>query len=143
MWQIQIYEDPSGSAPFERFVNQLDPYLQRTLYAAIQGYLQQQGPDLCKTEWCKNLKQGLYEFRIRRDLKTICRAQGVPMPPNPGPEAKVLLRIFFTTNGQSIVLLLSGYDKARSSSNKAQNNAIKQARKYLKAYKAEQTGHRK
>jgi hypothetical protein len=47
--------------------------------------------------------------------------------------AKILLRVFFCTSGRRILLLLSGYDKARDSSGNRQE--IDKARKLLTAHR--------
>lgn len=46
----------------------------------------------------------------------------------------VLLRLFFCTSGRKIILLLSGYDKAKSPGNRRQDREIAKARKLLTAH---------
>jgi hypothetical protein len=76
-----------------------------------------------KTEYGKALGEGLYEFRIRWTAAA--------------PE-EIVLRAFFGTGGRKIILLLSGYDKARHSSDRWQQREIAEARRYLAAYRERQ-----
>ena len=52
-------------------------------------------------------------------------------------EAAILLRIFFTTYGPGVLLLLSGYDKKRDPSSRRQQEEIRRARPMVaKAHEA-------
>lgn len=46
----------------------------------------------------------------------------------------VLLRLFFCTSGRKIILLLSGYDKAKNPGDRRQDKEIAKARKLLIAH---------
>ena len=135
-WTIE-YE---GSA-FDRFFDLLDEYQQAVLTAAIEHVLAEHGIDICAGEWGKSLKEGLYEFRVKKSLQAILDGVGVPIPPGLQANAHrtVLLRVFCTFHGQKIVLLLGGYDKKKDPSEKRQAREIKRARKALKRWKREIT----
>jgi putative component of toxin-antitoxin plasmid stabilization module len=45
-----------------------------------------------------------------------------------------MLRVFFCTSGRKIILLLSGYDKARDPGKTRQDREIARARKLLTAH---------
>ena len=47
-------------------------------------------------------------------------------------------RAFFCTAGRKIILLLSGYDKARHPSDRWRQREIAEARRYLAAYRERQ-----
>ncbi|MGA7912509.1 MAG: hypothetical protein WCC30_13335 [Candidatus Dormiibacterota bacterium] len=93
------------------------------------------GTDVCETEWGKNLGDGLYEFRIRHPAGAIQRMfpptkairKLLGKVPDSDKDAQVLLRIFFTTYGSGVILLLSGYDKGRDPSSARQRAEIKKA----------------
>lgn len=49
-----------------------------------------------------------------------------------------MLRVFFCTAGRKVILLLSGYDKARDAGGRRQQREIVRARKLLRAYRESQ-----
>jgi hypothetical protein len=130
-WTLQIYERPDGACPYARFLAELDPYRRAVLDVAVRTFLGRQGHNVCDTEWGTALGKGLYEFRVRRTLATICREAGAEVPAGVSPDQKVLLRVFFAVEGAKIVLLLSGYDKGADPTAKRQDKEIKLARKLL------------
>ena len=124
-------------ARFERFFVQLPEYEQAVLEAALVNVLGVLGKDTCRSEWCKPLKGGLYEFRVRRSLHSILSEAGKSLPEDlrGGVDRRVLLRVFCTFHGDRIVLLLGGYDKKRDPSPKRQNREIRAARRELKKWR--------
>ena len=136
-WDIR-FADIEGKEPARDWLEELtgkDLPKQLAAIAAIERVLATQGTDVCKGEWGKNFGKGLYEFRIRHDAETIAR-----MFPKPGEavvtetaraEARILLRIFFTTSGRQIILLVSAYDKGRDPSARRQQAEIERARKLI------------
>lgn len=130
-WTIELSDDGN----FERFFKRLDDVDQAIVRAAIENVLRPLGNEICSTEWGKNLGQGLYEFRIRRNLETILQEYG----PEGSAEAvsprslkrRPLIRVFCTFHGDKIVLLLGGYNKSKDPSKHRQNREIKRARKTL------------
>ena len=101
--------------------------------AAIERVLKPQGVDVCESEWGKNLGSGLYEFRIRHPAQTIKNM--FPLPRDAAGEGdvrkepiKILLRVFFTTYGREVILLLAGFDKGKSPSPRQQQGQIAAAR---------------
>ena len=92
-----------------------------------------------KTEYGKALGEGLYEFRIRWTAAEIShKVTGLPAADIGGAPEEILLRAFFSTAGRKIILLLSGYDKARHSSDRWQQREIAEARRSLAAYRERQ-----
>lgn len=125
--------------PFDEFYNGLEEYKQAVLRAAVETVLQEHGIDICSSGWGKSLGEGLYEFRVRKSLKSILSAANLEVPDSfAAPDRTVLLRVFCTFHGKRIVLLLNGYDKERDSSAKRQNREIAAARKQMKAWKEQQ-----
>jgi hypothetical protein len=133
-----VYERPNGTCPYLTFRSGLDPYQRIVLDTAVETFLRRQGHNVCGTEWGKALRQGLYEFRIRRSLATICHEAGIDVPPGTHPDRRLLLRVFFAVEGDRIVLLLSGYDKGADPSERRQGKEITYARTLLKEHKQTQ-----
>jgi hypothetical protein len=134
-WTLEVFERGDGSVPYASFVRTLDPYRRLVLDAAVAGFLGRQGHNVCGTEWGKALGAGLYEFRVRRSLATICQEAGIVAPEAANADQRVLLRVFFAVEGAKIVLLLSGYDKGADPSGRRQDKEIKLARKLLGEHK--------
>lgn len=96
--------------------------------------LARRGPAVVETEFGKVLGGGLYEFRLRWSAEEVRRkVEGVSADGAARPE-KILLRVFFCTSGGKIILLLSGYDKAKDPGQRRQGREITQARKLLAAH---------
>lgn len=130
-WQVTQVE------AFERSFSKLRPYEQAVLTAAIEKVLAALGVAVCATEWGKALGHGLYEFRIRKSLKTITEQFGPAdderLPP--GSARPVLIRVFFTVYGDRVVLLLGVYDKGNDTSAKRQRREITRARQELEDFR--------
>jgi hypothetical protein len=97
------------------------------------------GIDVVKTEYGKALGEGLYEFRIRWTAAEIShKVSGLPAADVGEAPEESCCEFFFGTAGRKIILLLSGYDKARHSSDRWQQREIAEARRYLAAYRERQ-----
>ena len=131
-WTLAVYQRPDGTMPYVTFNESLGLAQRAALDLAVNLILKRQGHNVCSSEWGKNLGAGLYEFRVRRSLRTICREAGVELPQVSDQDSKVLLRVFFAVEGAKIVLLLCGYDKGADVSAKRQDKEIQRARKLLK-----------
>lgn len=137
-WKVRYYRDlESGDEPAREWMNSLvprDEVKRLAALAAIECVLKVHGTDVCETEWGKNFGRGLYEFRIRHPAGVIQkmfppkRAIQKLIGQNDDASANVLLRIYFTTYGSGVILLLSGYDKGRDSSAQRQRAETKKAR---------------
>lgn len=123
-WTLQVWQSPSGRAPFQVWYEKLNDHDQAVVEVALTKILQRFGQDIVSTEWGKPLGGGLYEFRIRRHL----RSNGAKHHP-------VLFRIFCTFYGKKIVLLFQGYDKGKDPSRKRQEREVRTARKYLRQWR--------
>jgi hypothetical protein len=152
-WDIEFYADDDGTEPVRDWLNskQMEGPKQRAAIAAIEQILGTYGTDVCKTEWGKHLSDGLYELRIRHTAEEIARMfgeqgerDGTDDPAQPtedeedetGPDrskGEILLRVYFTTQGRKLILLVAGYDKGRFGSGKREKRAIAQARQRVKA----------
>jgi hypothetical protein len=121
----------------------LSPQKQAAFTEAVRLVLRPRGPDVVETEYGKALSGGLYELRVRWTAAEIRhKVDGLP-PGDVGrrPE-KILLRVFFCTAGRKIILLMSGYDKAKDPSERRQKREIARARKLLTAYQEAQRRRR-
>jgi hypothetical protein len=87
-----------------------------------------------ETEFGKALGGGLYEFRLCWSAEEVANKAGAVLAEPIAETEAVLLRLFFCTSGRKIILLLSGYDKAKSPGNRRQNKEIAKARKLLTAH---------
>lgn len=130
-----MYETADGSCPYEAFLKTLDVYSFTVLDLAVRTFLARQGHNVCETEWGKSLGGGLYEFRVRRPLRTLCGLAGIEVPDGLDVDRKILLRVFFAVEGSRVVLLLGGYDQGEDPSDKRQNKEIKRARSLLTQHK--------
>lgn len=134
-WTLEIYERPDGSCPYGIFLKNLDPYSQLVLDICVEEVLGRQGHNICGTSWGAPLGGGLYEFRVRKSLNSLCKEVGLPVPRGFNQDAEILLRVFFAVEGFRVVLLVSGYDKGKDPTGKRQGREIKTARKLLKEHK--------
>ncbi len=134
-WKIEMWVD-GGRAVVRDWIDGLHPHQRAAVVAAIDVSLRRKGPDICQTEYGKQLGGGLFELRIRQDADTIRRKAGEPSRGE--PSGVVLLRIFCHAYGDRIVLLLHGYDKHAHSNQRRQNREIEAARKCLRSHRLEQ-----
>lgn len=136
-WSIEVFDGGN----FARFYSRLDEAERTVVEVAIEHVLAPLGIDICASEWGKNLGQGLFELRIRRDIETILRefgaAERVGKVPKRWRRKRVLIRVYCTFYGQRIVLLLGGYNKLRDPSRKQEQKEIRAARSVLSAWKRE------
>jgi hypothetical protein len=129
--------------PYADFLKDLDDYRFAVVDIAVRTFLARQGHNVCDTEWGKALRGGLYEFRIRRPLGTVCSLAGIDPPAGLDLESPVLLRVFFAVEGDRIVLLLGGYDKGSDSAKRRQDKEIRRARGVLAEHRLMQQEERK
>jgi hypothetical protein len=143
-WHVELCATSSGQEPFNAFLASLNPYQLVTLKTAVDVILARQGHNVCETEWGRSLGGGLYEFRVRRSLATICKEAGIDVPAAAPHGGQVLLRVFFAVYGNRIVLLLGGYDKGADTSPRRQQKEIHRARSLLKAHQRDRrSAHRR
>jgi hypothetical protein len=138
-WDVEFYADENGREPCREWAERLSPQKRAAFSAAIRLVLARRGLDVVKTEYGKAFGEGLYEFRIRWTAAEIShKVSGVHAADSGGAPEEILLRTFFCTAGRKIILLLSGYDKARHSSDRWQQREIAEARRCLAAYRGRQ-----
>lgn len=137
-WTIEFYADEHGREPCRVWMEKLGSVERIALETAIELVLAERGLDVCKTEYGKALGDGLYEFRLRWTAAEVRAKVGRVSDATAEKSGEILLRVFFCTSGQKIILLLSGYDKLRDSSSKRQQKEIGKARKLLTAHREAQ-----
>jgi hypothetical protein len=124
-YQLEFYEDASGDQPVLRWLREeLTLAKRKALGHAMNAVLQQLGLGVCGTEFGKQLGGGLFEFRLRRDLR---------IPDGAREEGgRILLRVFCHAHGDRLLLLVGGYDKGEHPSPRRQSAEIALARARLK-----------
>jgi len=136
-FSIDFYRDASGAKPVLDWLrNELEPYKSRALGVAIFHILQQEGIDVCRTEYGKNIGAGLFEFRLRHSAQEVLNNLGL-LPE--GEERKkseedVTLRVLCHAYGDKVVLLLAGYDKGNQPSKQREQKEIALAQKRLQDF---------
>jgi len=136
-WTLTYLELSDGSSPYATFLKRLNPYQRVVVTTAVETILATEGTAVCRTEWGKSLGGGLYEFRIRRSLRTIAGQTGASLPPEISADRPVLLRVFFTVRAGRVIVLLGGFDKQRRTSASWQDKQIRRARALLKQLRME------
>lgn len=146
-WDIEFYADERNSEPCLEWIRGLSRQKRAALETAIELVLARRGLDVVKTEFGKALGGGLYEFRLRWSAEEVAGKAGAVLAEPVAETEAILLRLFFCTSGRKIILLLSGYDKAKNPSNRRQDGEIAAARKLLTAHreaeKRAKAGHRR
>jgi|SRR5712691_246908 len=144
-WDVEFYADEQGREPCREWADDLSPQKRAAFIEAVRLVLARRVPGVVESEYGKALGGGLYELRVRWSAAEIRhKVQGLP-PDDVGkaPE-KIMLRVFFCTSGRKIILLMSGYDKARDASDRRQEREIAKARRLLRAHQeAEKRGSRR
>jgi hypothetical protein len=134
-WEVEFYADGSGREPCREWMGKLTAVKRIALEEAIRLVLVRRGLDVVETEFGKALGGGLYEFRLRWSADEVQRkVEGVAVS-SAGKAEKIMLRVFFCTSGRRIILLLSGYDKARDPGERRQGREIAGARRLLTAHR--------
>jgi hypothetical protein len=133
-WDIGFYADERGSEPCLEWIRGLSRQKRVALETAIELVLARRGLDVVETEFGKALGGGLYEFRLRWSAEEVANKAGAVLAEPVAETEAVLLRLFFCTSGRKIILLLSGYDKAKSPGKRRQDKEIAKARKLLTAH---------
>lgn len=140
-YRLEFYEDANGDSPVERWFEELSAVKAYALGSAMDGLLQQTGPDLAllRPQYCSSLGAGLYEFRLQDLSEELLRQLGKKVRPAllRGP-IKALFRVFFHPHGNRVLLLLGAYDKAKHPSRTYQDKQIELARKRLVDWQARQ-----
>jgi DNA-binding XRE family transcriptional regulator len=104
-YELEFYEDENGDVPVLRWLREeLTPTKRRALGHAMNEVLQLHGVGVCATKFGKQLGEGLFEFRLGRDLREIA-------PDGETDSGKILLRVFCHAHGNRLILLVGGYDK--------------------------------
>lgn len=141
---IEFFEADDGGSPVEQWMeSDLTDIELAALLAALEHVLSHRGIDVCRTEWGKQLGEGLFEFRIRHTAAEIERMFSEASDAQQAKKERLLLRVFCHAYGAKIILLLNGYDKGSDPSGKRQQREIALARKRLDEFRARQARERK
>jgi hypothetical protein len=134
-YTLEFYEGERGDAPVRRWLREeLTLAKRQALGYAMQIVLQRLGVAVCRTEFGKQLGGGLFEFRLRSDLRDRVRS---------GEEAgRFLFRVFCHAHGDRLILLLAAYDKGEDPSPRRQNAEIALARARLRDWQCRRAGTR-
>lgn len=132
-YEVEFYAEDGGRMPVRDWLLSLPPSQKRAVGQAINKILQRDGINVCGTEFGKQLRGGLFEFRVRASSADVLK----PGEPDTNPW-KMLVRIFCHAYGDKVVLLLAGYDKAKAPSARRQEAEIKLARARLKEWEQRQ-----
>lgn len=140
-YRVELYEDEQGRCPVHEWLTRDLRESEATILGmAMRHYLQELGPEVVRTRYGRALGQGLFEFRFDdtvdevlnrlkfRRKRKLARADSRAM----------LLRVFFAVHGESVVLLLGGYDKGRHPAKRRQQHEIQIARTRLARWKFRQ-----
>jgi hypothetical protein len=111
LYTLEFYEDERGHEPVLTWRRRLTSRKRRAIGVAMFEILQHQGPHVVGTNFGKALGGGVFEFRLDQDAAQVLMRKGKDARPQTGDPAKILLRVFCHAHGDSIVLLLGGYDK--------------------------------
>jgi hypothetical protein len=142
-WEVEFCADESGREPCREWMRKLTPLKRIALEEAIRIVLVRRGLDVVETEFGKALGGGLYEFRLRWSADEVRRKVEGVSAGSAGKAEKIMLRVFFCTSGRRIILLLSGYDKARDPGERRQGREIAGARRLLTAHRESERGRGK
>jgi hypothetical protein len=137
-WDIEFYADERGREPCCEWMQDLSTEKRVAIETAIELVLAERGLDVVKTEFGKALGRGLYEFRLRWSAEKVANKVGAVLVEPVAETEVILLRLFFCTSGRKIILLLSGYDKAKDPSDRRQDREIAEARKLFTAHQEAQ-----
>jgi hypothetical protein len=128
-YELEFYEDEDGDSPVLRWLREeLTPAKRRALGYAMNVVLQSLGVEVCGTEFGRQLGSGLFEFRLRRDLRELA-------PVGDSEAGRVLFRVFCHAHGNRLILLVGGYDKGAHPSARHQNAEIELARSRLRDWR--------
>lgn len=142
LWEIDFYETDDGRKPVLDWIkDDLTPTKRRAIGSAMRRVLQVHGPEVTKTSWGDTVAPGIREFRLRMAGKEVVNLEaeihGITVEEarerfDLDPSTDVLLRVFFTTRANKLILLLHGYDKGEDASKKRQQTEINEAKARLK-----------
>lgn len=128
---LEFYADADGDEPVLRWLREeLTATQRRAIGVALREILEVEGIGVCRGAYGKQLREGLFEFRLRHDAGEILRSLGKPARDEPQGE-RILLRVFCHAHGDRLVLLLGGYDKGTDPSKRRQQREIAEARRRL------------
>lgn len=153
IWTIEFYENDAGEKPVLDWITKdLSPTKRRALGTAMRRVLQEQGPEVRKSNWGDYIAEGIFEFRLRMSGKNVINLEaeihGITFEEarekfELDPSEALLLRVFCHAYGEKIVLLLHGYDKGEDPSTKRQQTEIAEAKTRLRKFKARQAAAEK
>lgn len=141
-YELEFYEDEHGYSPVATWLKNLPQDTKHAVGRAMQFVLQRHGIDVCNTRYGKQLKDGLFEFRLDDTINEIRHMSGQP-PLSKGGDEKLLVRIFCHAHGKKLILLLGGYDKLQHPSKPYQNQQIELAKARLTDWRESEKNKKK
>lgn len=136
MWTAEVFEAEDGTMPYEQFASSLSEFKFQALDMAIRHVLAARGLDLVGTNWLRQVRKGLHEFRVQHDAGDIAKMFNLASPGAGAKGERVLLRVFVHFYGEKVVLLLGGFDKSKDP--KRQQREIDKAESLLVQFKERQ-----
>jgi hypothetical protein len=109
--------------------------VQIVVRSLVLEVLAKKGMSLASSLWLKPLGNGLWEFRIGRNLKSVLKSAGVKISSR-SANRRILIGVFFAFE-EDCILLLGCYNKLRFGGERAQNLAINKARELLLTFRRE------
>jgi hypothetical protein len=109
--------------------------VQIVVRSLVLEVLVKEGMSLASSNWLKPLGNGLWEFRIGRNLRSALKSAGVELPSRI-TNRRILIRVFFAFE-EGRILLLGCYNKLRFGGGRPQNLAINKARELLLTFRRE------
>ncbi len=109
--------------------------VQIVVRSLVLEVLAKKGMSLASSHWLKQLGDGLWEFRIGRNLKSVLKSAGVKISSR-SANRRILIRVFFAFE-EDCILLLGCYNKLRFGGERAQNLAINKSRELLLTFRRE------
>ena len=130
-YRLRRYVRTPGDVPFATWQVGLDEAKQVLLDRSLIGELAHQGPAVCsdyrKGKPIKRSGKKVFEYKIQANATTVGY-----------PKEAISLRVFFCMGADGAVVLLHGYDKGASPSDKRQKIEIDEAFRRLDHYRAQE-----
>jgi len=118
---------------FSKHLENLPEPVRVVVWVAIESILLDQGMDLANGNWLKYVGDGVWEFRIGKNVKAVYSKAGF-LKSAQAANVSLLIRVFCGFE-DGLIVLLGCYDKQRYSSGKRQSAAIYSAKRELLTYR--------
>jgi hypothetical protein len=136
-WELEFLRIRNGREPCREFIDDLTPVKRLALGAALANVLSRQGPNVCNTEFGRDLGENLCEFRIKMSERDVLRRVWPQLAGSLSEASttdQVLIRVFFHPFRERIVLLAAAYDNGIDSTFQSRAKGIRHARRQVKRW---------